>query len=312
MQKSYGTVDYIWFLRRSAYLLHEELIIPASVCGCAYSIVNNGKNGGLIMKFGVMSDLHLFNKTINLERAVSKLQDSDIVLIVGDIADRARENQYDIVAKLIGEHFASVPVYCVSGNHDNPARDDTVYRKFETTINAEYKTLVDESGGFYKYINDNIDLIGLNPVYHQKLFFFSNKGEQIAFLQKKLNVSRAKYHIVMCHPPLIAHNPQRTADMTPYIASEQNNRLQKIIDENKRIIFISGHTHVSPDIEFDAVHNNLYINDGSICPTSTKNSVNKTQQGNVIMLEIKEGGVLVTVKGIHNEKIFTDTFIRID
>ncbi len=264
------------------------------------------------MKIGIMSDLHLYNKTINLKHALSKLRDSDIVLIVGDIADRAQENQYDIAANLISEYFVSVPVYCVSGNHDNPARDDTAYRKFETMINPEYKTAVDESGGFYKYINDNVDLIGLNPVYHQKLFFFSNKGEQLAFLRKKLNESKAEYHIVMCHPPLIAHNPQRTANMTSYIAAEQNERLQKIIDENKKVIFISGHTHVSPDIEFDASHNNLYINDGSICPTSTKNGVNKTQQGNVITLEIKEGGVSVIVKGIHNEKTFTDTFIILE
>lgn len=262
------------------------------------------------MKIGVISDLHLFNKTTNMERALSKLQGVDFLLIVGDIADRAAENQYNILAKLINHHCSAIPVYCVSGNHDNPARDDTNYRKFEMEINSEYMSIVDESGAFYKYINDNIDLIGLNPVYHQKQFFFSNKGQQLKFLKEQLSTGSSKYHIVLCHPPLIAHNPQRTVDMTSYIAAEQDKRLQRIIDENRNVIFISGHTHVSPTIEFDAAHNNLYINDGSICPTSSKESSDNIQQGNVTLLEVSENGLSVIVKGIHTDKVFTDKFIK--
>ncbi len=89
--------------------------------------------------------------------------------------------------------------------------------------------------------------------------------------------------IVMCHPPLIAHNPQRTADMASYIVREQDTRLQKIIDKN--IIFLSGHTHVIPSIEIDEARGNLYINDGSICPTTEKSENGKIQSGNATLLE---------------------------
>ena len=262
------------------------------------------------MKIGILSDLHLFNKITNIERALSKLHDLDLLLIAGDIADRAEEKQYDILLKLIADHFNAVPIYCVSGNHDNPARDDTNYRKFERKINSEYLSIVDESGAFYKYINENIDLIGLNPVYHQKQFFFSNKGQQLAFLQKQLSTSSSKYHIVMCHPPLIAHNPQRTADEASYIAAEQDKRLQRIINDKRNVFFISGHTHVSPTIEFDETYNNLYINDGSICPTTVKGHSREVQQGNVTLLNISENGLSVIVKGIHTEKVFIDKFIE--
>ena len=64
----------------------------------------------------------------------------------------------------------------------------------------------------------------LNPLYNKKQFFFSAKGRQLAFLQEKLNKNLSKYHIVICHPPLIAHNPQRAADMTSYIVTEQDKR----------------------------------------------------------------------------------------
>lgn len=78
-----------------------------------------------MMKIGVVSDLHLYNKTVNIERALSKLNDVDCLLIVGDIADQADEKQYNIFLNLINERFYDMPVYCVSGNHDNPARDDS-------------------------------------------------------------------------------------------------------------------------------------------------------------------------------------------
>ena len=184
-------------------------------------------------KIGVISDLHLFNKTANIERALTKLHGSDLVLIVGDIADRADEKQYDIFQNLYDERFHDIPVYCVSGNHDNPARDDTNYRQFERKLNSEYPSIVDECGAFYKCINEHIDLIGLNPLYHQKQFFFPNKGAQIDFLQKRLAASLCKYHIVMCHPPLITHNPQRTSDMASYIVREQDTRLQSILNKTK-------------------------------------------------------------------------------
>ena len=41
------------------------------------------------------------------------------------------------------------------------------------------------------------------------------------------------------------------------------------------MIFISGHTHFSPNdyygcVEFDDERNNVFINDGSTCPTTSK------------------------------------------
>ncbi len=260
------------------------------------------------LKIGIVSDLHLFNKTINIQRARSKLQDVALVLIAGDIADSAEEKQYGIMLELINEYFCDIPVYCVSGNHDNPAKDDTNYRNFERQVNGEYPFIIDECGAFYKNINEHIDIIGLNPTYHQKQFFFPDKGHQLTFLQEKLNESPCDYHIVMCHPPLIAHNPQRTADMAPYIVEEQDKRLQQIIDESNGVIFVSGHTHFSPTVEPDKTCRNLYINNGSICPTTVKDSDSKIQQGNVTVLEIGENGISVTVKGIHTDKIFINLF----
>ncbi len=257
------------------------------------------------MKLGVISDLHIYNKTLNIERALSTLNDVDLLLIVGDIADRAEEKQFNTAVEVLEKHIHSIPIYSVSGNHDNPAKDDTNYRKFEMLINREYPSIVDISGAFYKRINNTVELIGLNPMYHQKQFFFPNRGQQLHFLKERLSGSTAQYHIVLCHPPLIGHNPQRTENMSPYIVKEQDQRLQEIINEHHNVIFISGHTHIFPELDFDASHQNLYINDGSICPTTKDNTTN-TIQGNGTLIEINEECILVTIKGIHTGKVFAN------
>ena len=263
------------------------------------------------MKIGILSDLHLFNKTANIERALSKLQDLDLLLLVGDLADRAEEKQYDILLRLLTDRFRLVPVYCVSGNHDNPARNDANYRMFERRINREYPSIVDESGAFYEYIDEKLDLIGLNPVYHQKQFFFPEKGQQLTFLEEQLSISSSRYHIVMCHPPLIAHNSQRTENEASYIAGEQDKRLQRIINEKRNVFFISGHTHVSPSVKFDEIHNNLYINDGSICPTTIKDHSGETQRGNVTILSISENKLFVAAKGLYTGEVLVEQSIEL-
>ena len=99
------------------------------------------------------------------------------------------------------------------------------------------------------------------------------------------------------------------ADMASYIVAEQDARLQKIINENKNIVFLSRHTHVSPSVEIDEARGNLYINDGSICPTTTKDKNDKIQQGNVTLLEIGENEISVIVKGIHTDTLlFENTY----
>ena len=101
------------------------------------------------------------------------------------------------------------------------------------------------------------------------------------------------------------------ADMASYIVAEQDTRLQKILDDNKNVIFLSGHTHVIPSIEIDEARGNLYINDGSICSTSVKNKDDKTQQGNVTLLEIGENEISVIVKGIHTDTVLLESEFKL-
>ena len=252
------------------------------------------------MRIGLLSDIHFSRKPHQLACALNTLSSISCLLVAGDLADQADLAQYNLLHTFIRQQMGDTPVYCVSGNHDNPARNDAAYRQFEHQIHPSL--LLDESGAFHQPLGTEVDLIGLNPAYHQKQFFFPERGQQLAFLQQTLATSTAHIHIILCHPPLLAHNPQRGNGMPPYIVREQNARLQQLVDEHTGIFFISGHTHLAPTVEWDETRRNLYINNGSICPTITEEK--SIQQGNATLLEIETNAVSLTISGIHTGKIF--------
>lgn len=260
------------------------------------------------MKFAVISDIHLYRKTERFLCALEAMEDAAALLIAGDLADRAQPEQYALVRDCLNRRAPGLPVYCVSGNHDNPARDDTAYRAFERSI-APTGTIHDESGAFYALPDPQTDLIGLNPYYHQKLFFFPRQGRQLGFAQERLASSEAAIHLILCHPPLIAHNPQRTAEMPPYLSREQDDRLQQLADTHRNVILLTGHTHYAPTVEWDAQRCNLYINNGSICPTTLGGDPSQPRQGNITFLTIADRRVEVRIKGIHTgREFFRETY----
>ena len=58
----------------------------------------------------------------------------------------------------------------------------------------------------------------------------------------------------------------------------RNDELQEIIDSHRKVIFISGHTHVSPNnaggcVESIYEKQLVYINDGSVTPTELKGEI---------------------------------------
>ena len=120
------------------------------------------------MKFGLISDIHLTKKPYRLVSALRLLQDTDILLVAGDLADRGLPEQYDLLENIFNTHFPDKPIFIVSGNHDIPQNNELPYRSFEKSIswrNNCYSLENDLSSAYYAEITENIDLIGLNPLY---------------------------------------------------------------------------------------------------------------------------------------------------
>jgi predicted phosphodiesterase len=263
------------------------------------------------MKLALLSDIHLYRKPQRLRCALGAAAEAQVLLLAGDLADRAMPEQYELLLECLRELPAEMQIYCVTGNHDNPAGDDSAYRAFEERILPE-PAQCHESGALYAALSPQADLIGLNPAYHQKQFFFPGRGQQLAFAEDRLAASGARVHLVMCHPPLIAHNPQRSADMPPYIVREQDDRLQRLMDASRNTLFLSGHTHYPPTVEWDEARCNLYINNGSICPTTIGGDPARLQQGNITLLTLEEDRIGVEIRGIHTSVVFHQQEYRME
>lgn len=235
-----------------------------------------------IVRFGVMSDMHLTETTLRRKayRILNAMKkgsaDADMLLLAGDMTNNGKPEQLELLYNIISENVAC-PVFSVTGNHDFPRSPITsgemqYYDLQNKLLENSGATVESDISGAYSARIGQIEIIGLNCVTDYRKFRFPDG--QIEWLQRHLDEENdALWHIILCHAPLIAHNPQRPADGHPYL--NKDIKLGRIIDSHKNIIFISGHTHFSPNdyngcVDFDEEKNNIYINDGSVCPTVSK------------------------------------------
>lgn len=229
--------------------------------------------------FAVMSDLHMAAKPGRIRRALRRAAEADCILLPGDLTNDATPEQFHCLWQLIEETIPDRPLLPVCGNHDFPMAPLPLiwqgidhYGAFqECALNRAQKLGVcwtlDESGAYRAVFRDT-EIFGLNAVSHWRRFTFP-EGKQLDWLKKQLSKD-ARRRIVLCHAPLIRHNPLRNASDAPYLARDA--QLQQIVDDAGKVLFLSGHTHVSLNegrgcVEYDDVHGNLYLNDSSITPT---------------------------------------------
>lgn len=240
------------------------------------------------LRFGVMSDIHLVRKPYRFVSALRLLRDVDILLLAGDLTNSGSAEQYAVMEDALKDYPPDIPIFAVSGNHDLRQNDNTHFLAFERKMweraKGRYPIDDDPSGAYSVRLNDKVDLFGLNPLYDQKIFRFPDRARQFNYLWEQLDVSPCPNHILLCHPPLAAHGPQPAR---PYLPKEQETLLQGIVDAHPRTLFLSGHTHLCPAVEHDAL-GNLYVNDGSLCPTQMKETGEKTYPGNVVLFEVTD------------------------
>lgn len=259
------------------------------------------------MRLLVMSDLHLSKKPWQVRKTLKMGESADAVLLVGDLTNDGTPEQMALMQQSIAEVLPDTPVLAVPGNHDYPHFPSPMIREgfcdFEALQDSllarqPYPYVLDDSGAWAVRMGE-IEVIGLNCVWYWRRFKFKD-GAQLHWLEKHLETSDAGWHIILCHAPLLAHNPKRS-DTKPYLSRDE--KLQSILDSHRNIIFISGHTHVSMEspvdcVEYDAARNNIYINDGSIRPTTRLTTdglpEDEPADGNVVELVIEYHKITIT------------------
>lgn len=235
-------------------------------------------------EFTVLSDMHLVSKTWRIRRAL-QMAECDAVFLVGDLVNDGTTEQFSELIKCIDDAAGEKAVFPVIGNHDiiHPAysgnesgiRNYAAFHDFMMDKLRQRGIRLDSNRDDMAYAAalGNIDVIGIQCVISGRKFLFP-EGRQLDWLEKQLEIRKdAAWRLILCHAPLLAHNPNRN-EGNPYL--DRNRRLQEIIEHSGNIIFVSGHTHISPNVEggcveYDSERNIIYLNGGSVVTTSMGN-----------------------------------------
>ena len=237
---------------------------------------------GNVQKFSVLTDLHLASKPWRIKRAFMAAQ-SENILLLGDSTNDGLSQQFGQFKECINDTAFQKILLPVIGNHDvlhasqsNKANGCENYAEFQEYLLSKAKgkgfpVLYDPDSLAYSIRFGNIDVIGIQCVICGRKFSFP-EGRQLLWLENHLKASpHYCWHLILCHAPLLAHNPNRNTG-TPYLGKDKI--LQKIIDDYGNIIFLSGHTHFSPNVitgnaDFDKTRGNIYLDCGSVVDTDT-------------------------------------------
>ena len=231
--------------------------------------------------FSIFTDLHLVSRPWRIRKAF-RAAESDTVFLLGDMTNDGIAEQFAEFRTCIEEAAPEKTFFPVTGNHDvlQVSPDDGSdgcgnYNEFQKCLltKAEgmgHRISFDPDGRAYAVQMGGIDLIGLQCVTQGRRFLFPER-KQIDWLDGHLDTACASWHIILCHAPLLAHNPNRNTG-APYL--HLDSRIQKIAERTGRVIFLSGHTHRTPNslagnCEYDAAHQNIYLDCGSVAATET-------------------------------------------
>ena len=229
-------------------------------------------------KFSVLTDLHLASKPYRVKRALESAQSENIILL-GDMTNDGTQEQFQQFEKCIDDTIPEKIFLPVTGNHDvlHTSKGENTdgcknyfdfqERMLTKTCKKGFQISLDPDSKAYSVRIGSIEILGLQCVTSGRKFSFP-EGRQINWLKERLQ-SKSSWHLILCHAPLLAHNPNRS-NGNPYLAKDKV--LQEMIDNHGRIIFISGHTHVSPNLmrgnaEYDDTHTNIYLDCGSVVDT---------------------------------------------
>jgi len=231
--------------------------------------------------FSILTDMHLSAKPWRIRQAL-RAAEGDAILLLGDSTNDGFSKQFEDLDACIRDVAPNSIILPVIGNHDivHPKFSDEGSQNYagfqeKRLAYAETRGLVferDPDSLAWATRMGALDVIGLQCVTDGRRFLFPEE-KQLDWLEHRLSAqSDADWHVILCHAPLLHHNPSRS-DGQPYL--DKDKRLQRLIDETGRIVFLSGHTHISPNImkgsaEWDMEAHNLYLNCGSLVDTATE------------------------------------------
>ncbi len=277
-------------------------------------------------RFSILTDLHLATRPWKIRQAL-RAAESDTIFLLGDATNDGRPEQFEAFRACVEAAAPDKTIFPVTGNHDVPARvrgaapvEGVGYADFQRWLLARavargHEIAFDPEGRAYTVRIGPLEVIGLQCVTAGRKFLFP-EGRQLDWLEERLRDPAPAWRILLCHAPLLAHNPNRSTGQ-PYL--DRNRRLQALLDSHGRIIFLSGHTHVSPNCltgnaEYDEKCRNIYLDCGSVVATDTAGEQGMMspdwKDGCVTELAVSAHAVEIRMRSIESGRHFPRGYYR--
>ena len=187
-----------------------------------------------MQSFSVMSDLHLTSKPWKVRQALRAAR-SDTIFLLGDSTNDGLAEQFELFATCIEEAAPEKILLPVIGNHDVPCASQAEgadgcknYADFQKKLlsKAALRSCAIDCAPDHRAYSaqlGELDVIGLQCVTEGRRFLFPI-GAQIDWLEEHLASTTAAWHVILCHAPMLKHNPNRNEGV-PYV--DKNRRLRK-------------------------------------------------------------------------------------
>ena len=229
-----------------------------------------------LMRIALISDLHTVEKgrckrILSEAFEIIRAHGVDIVISAGDNTNGCKQGEFDVLRNSIQNHLGTVPFFAALGNHDYFSNQKTdipctnARESFLRKITEQADSLECFYGENISIRKNGLHIIFLDCIQNNRNFRFDDGlGEWLTNELKKSQSDR--FRIIVNHLPLAAHNLGCQSKSKEFMAG--NKKLQKIIDDNKQIIYVSGHTHNRLDSDYPSAeqdkNGNIYINAGSV------------------------------------------------
>ncbi len=188
-----------------------------------------------------LSDLH-FGKvdTKRVNPLIKKILEikPDLIIVSGDLTQRATEIEYKAAKKFLGK--LKYPIFVIPGNHDIPLLN--VYQRFTSPFKKYIKFISPDLAPFY--CDDKIAVVGINSVRRYTLTSGRISNRQISTTEKIFDSLDPKLiKIVVCHHPFdLPHSTETIKKHTHKVVAHSKSAM-KHFSKKKVDIFLSGHLH---------------------------------------------------------------------
>lgn len=199
-----------------------------------------------------LSDLHFGTEREDLMKALLVDIDDikpDIVVISGDLTQRAKNSQYETVKQFLGK--ISYPILCVPGNHDI-----SLYNIIERLFYpySKYKKFINPVL-CHHFSNDDIAILGINSVTPYKIMGGYVTDAQLQLVKDFFNqqIIKDKIKIIVMHHNLVRSERHK-------IINDAEKIIEVFASCNVNLV-LSGHLHLAKieTLKNNYSHHPMYI-----------------------------------------------------